>query len=391
MAALQTRNGSHRLLFQFADKQHTFTIGKVSTAEAVQWKAKAEHLLMRLEQRLLTLPAGVDIVTFVRHDGKPPTPAELVTDKHTALHDLREAYLKTHGHGAIEASTLRIARVHLNHLEETLGKSFLLSGLTLSRLQRHIERRQEAVSPVTIKKELDTFRSVWNWGLRMGMVSGAFPCKGLVYPKGEEKPPFMTWHQIEYRLKAGGDPETLWDCLYLTTAEIADLLTFAKAKEPDGWMFPAIVTAAHTGARRSELMRLKREDVDLEQRILTFREKKRARGTRTTRRVPVSDTVAEALRPLMDSARTYLFGDDGQPLTDWDAYKAFVRFVKGSKWQKLRGWHVLRHSFISALASKGVDQRIIDDCVGHTTEEQRRRYRHLFPDVTQAAIAKVFG
>jgi hypothetical protein len=39
----------------------------------------------------------------------------------------------------------------------------------------------------------------------------------------------------------------------------------------------------------------------------------------------------------------------------------------------------------------GVDQRIIDDIVGHQTDEQRRRYRHLYPDVKQKAIANVFG
>lgn len=390
MASLQTRNGSHRLLFQFADKQHTFTIGKVSPAEAAQWKAKAEHLLMRLEQRLLTLPPGVDIVTFVRCDEKPPAAAQSVTDRHATLHDLREAYLKTHAHGAVEASTLRVAGVHLNHLERTFGKTFLLSGLTLARLQTHVDRRREAVSPVTIKKELDTFRSVWNWGSRMGMVDGAFPCKGLVYPKGDEKPPFMTWQQIEYRLQSGGDA-TLWDSLYLTTDDIAAFLDFARTRDADGWLYPGVVTAAHTGARRSELMRLKREDVDLGQRTVTLREKKRARGTRTTRRVPLSDTVVAALRPLVDSGRTYLFGDGTTPLTDWEAYRAFVRLVKGSRWENLRGWHVLRHSFISALASKGVDQRLIDDFVGHSTEEQRRRYRHLFPAVTRAAIASVFG
>jgi hypothetical protein len=38
-----------------------------------------------------------------------------------------------------------------------------------------------------------------------------------------------------------------------------------------------------------------------------------------------------------------------------------------------------------------VDQRLIDDMVGHQTEEQRRRYRHLYPDVKQEAIKRVFG
>ena len=56
----------------------------------------------------------------------------------------------------------------------------------------------------------------------------------------------------------------------------------------------------------------------------------------------------------------------------------------------LKGWHVFRHSFISALASRGVDQRVIDDLVGHSTEEQRRRYRHLYPDLKQQAIQVVF-
>jgi integrase len=51
----------------------------------------------------------------------------------------------------------------------------------------------------------------------------------------------------------------------------------------------------------------------------------------------------------------------------------------------LKGWHVFRYSFISALASKGVDQRVIDDLVGHSTDEQWR-YQHLYPDVEDQAV-----
>ncbi len=57
----------------------------------------------------------------------------------------------------------------------------------------------------------------------------------------------------------------------------------------------------------------------------------------------------------------------------------------------LRGWDAFRYSFVSALASKGADQRVIDDVVGHSTDEQRRRYRHLYPDVTQQAIFSMFA
>jgi hypothetical protein len=47
--------------------------------------------------------------------------------------------------------------------------------------------------------------------------------------------------------------------------------------------------------------------------------------------------------------------------------------------------------FISACAGKAVDQRLIDEWVGHTTEEMRRRYRHLYPSAQQDALKTVFG
>ena len=80
-----------------------------------------------------------------------------------------------------------------------------------------------------------------------------------------------------------------------------------------------------------------------------------------------------------------------EPLTSRDAHDCFKRALADSKWKRLRGWHVLRHSFISNCALKGIDQRIIDSFVGHTTEEMRKRYTHLFPSAKKAAIETVFG
>jgi integrase len=78
-------------------------------------------------------------------------------------------------------------------------------------------------------------------------------------------------------------------------------------------------------------------------------------------------------------------------LSPKEAHDHFKRTLAGSKWEVLKGWHVLRHSFISACATKGVDQRMLDDWVGHQTDEQRKRYRHLWPSTQQQAIAAVFG
>ncbi len=148
--------------------------------------------------------------------------------------------------------------------------------------------------------------------------------------------------------------------------------------------------AAHTGARRSELIRARVEDIDLADRVATVREKKKTRGVYTSRRVPVSKLLTAALKPLMNDDRVYLFGDGQDALSADIAHQTFERSVKG-KFSGVKGWHVLRHSFISALASSGTDQRIIDEFAGHSTEEQRRRYRHLTPEKTQRAIQLVFG
>jgi integrase len=393
MAALQLRSGVYRLLFQYNGKQHTYTVGKVPLAEARQWKGRTDNLLMRIRQGMLEVPRGVSISEFILHDGKPQVDPAIAAHRDTTLHQLREAYIETVSNGAIEPNTLNTAKIHLTHIAETLSTDFILAGLTLGKLQKHITRRAKEVGPVTIKKELDTFRSVWNWGLRMKWVDLPFPSSGLVYPKTDEKLPFMTWEEIERRIKAGAKARSLWECLYLDTKRVAALLAYVKTKEAPHWLYPMVVAAAHTGARRSELIRARIEDIDLVSGVMTIREKKRARGARTTRRVPISKLLGEALKPLiaLQNGKVYAFGDGDNPLSVQAAQKAFWRALKDSKWSVVKGWHTLRHSFISACASKGIDQRILDGWVGHQTEEQRVRYRHLYPSLQEAAIRHVFG
>ena len=319
----------------------------------------------------------------------------------------RDGYLKTVGNGSVEKNTLYTSKIHLAHLAETLGERFPIESLAHADLQRHVTRRcaSKTIAAITIKKELDTLRSAWNWAKRMGYTKDEFPGAGLVYPKDEEKLPFMTWTEIERRMAAGGEPEKLWECLYLRESDIATFLDFVQQRKAPAWVYPMCVMAAHTGARRSEMLRAELQDVDFEAGIITIREKKRVRGKMTTRRVPLSSRLKEALAALPATSGR-LFGQ----LSVQAVQKAFMRVTgkhtsgaknaetkarkeakRRTKWSVLKGYHVLRHSFISALVNKGIDQRIIDELVGHQTEAMRRRYRHLYPDVKQKAITDVFG
>ena len=53
---------------------------------------------MRLRQRLIELPPGLDIVAFLQHDGKPPADMQAVPaeSRQLTLADFRDRYLTTH-------------------------------------------------------------------------------------------------------------------------------------------------------------------------------------------------------------------------------------------------------------------------------------------------------
>lgn len=370
--------------------------------------AEVDEILGLLERGRLSLPEGVALADFVAAGGKAPAvPArpEAVTAR-----QLFDLYLSTHANGTVEASSLGTAKTHLNQFAGTVGERFRVQALTLLDLQGHVDRRRKkGVSPVTLKKEVATVRACWNWAVHAGVLKGAFPGKGLRFPKEREKEPFRTFAEVQAVIAAEKPDEArrglLWEALYLTRAEAEEFLAHVRAHATLPWVFPMVAFAAYTGARRSEMLRAIVTDVDLDAGVVTVREKKRVRGKCSTRRATVPPKLAEVLRGWLavrpDCA--FLFCQSGRvtrsktrrdgpaAVTKDEAHDHFKRTVAGSKWEVVRGYHVLRHSFISALASAGVDQRVIDEAVGHQSEEQRKRYRHLSSDVMREAISRVFG
>lgn len=127
--------------------------------------------------------------------------------------------------------------------------------------------------------------------------------------------------------------------------------------------------------------------------MLTIREKKRARVSRTTRLVPISAPLAKTLKEWLRDGHggVHVFTVGEGPLAVQTVQKALRRTLNKSKWSAVKGWHVLRHSFISACAAQAIDQRFIDEWVGHCSESMRRPYRHLYPNLQAAAINGVFG
>src|SRR5262249_20342955 len=156
-----------------------------------------------VRQNLLAVPDGVDIVTFLRHDGRPPLPQQPGPRHDVTLAALRDEYVGAH-RSALEPNTLATVGMHFRHLAGFFGERAKVQGLTLAGLQRYVGSRERKVQAATIRMEVVSLRTAWNWGVRSGLCAGPFPGAGLRYPKAEEKLPFMTWPEVERRLRLGG-------------------------------------------------------------------------------------------------------------------------------------------------------------------------------------------
>src|ERR1035438_3572232 len=69
------------------------------------------------------------------------------------------------------------------------GRSRVAADLQdyLDKRVRRKGKKTVPLSPVTLRKELASFRACFNWAVQTGLLTGSFPNHGLRFPKGEDK------------------------------------------------------------------------------------------------------------------------------------------------------------------------------------------------------------
>lgn len=413
MATLEKRGSRFRIVFRLNGQKYSRSINTADVTEAHGTVARLADNLRRLRLGFLQMPVDADVVTYLLSDGK--ITSQPLAPKVRSLRQLFASFFSSFVEGAIEDSTMSCMKTHSGHICRILGNHFSFADTQQSDLCNYVEKRiqekgqhSKKVSAVTVRKELSTFRTAWNFAKDQGIIQRSFPNRGLRLPKTEEKLPFRTFEEVERRIAKGGmnsrQIAELWDAVFLTLPDIVEVLSHVKTTSADPIVFPMFAYAAYTGARRSEIIRSQLDDLDFDTCTTLIREKKRTPGQITTRRIPLSPALFDALREWLNrhpggmgtfcvpqSKRGHEEPIAVSPLTPRQMHKTFRAALAGTRWQHLRGWHVFRHSFCSNCAARGVDQRIIDAWVGHQTPEMVKRYRHLIPNIEQAAIRRVFS
>lgn len=169
---------------------------------------------------------------------------------------------------------------------------------------------------------------------------------------------------------------------YLSDDERKRLLDACKVSDNE-LLYPIVVFALSTGARKGEILGLTLDDVDLARDTAILRDTKNG----DTRAVPVvhhlHDLLVEQIRKTekfyaeLDPpfSRRWLFPrrDGLQPI---DIRTAWENARDTAKLEDFR-FHDLRHSTASYLAMNGASLVEIADILGHRTLQMVRRYSHL--------------
>ncbi len=214
----------------------------------------------------------------------------------------------------------------------------------------------------TLSRKISTLKSFFKFLLREGTINNN-PASSLIYPRQEKNLP-----------------------RFLTEDEVARILA---APEGDG-LFAlrdrAILEFLYsTGARVSEMVSLKVEDVDLISGIV----KVEGKG-RKERLLPLGDPAVDALKNYLDARNDscpYLFVNRRYlRLSDRSIRNIVNKYIKKAALDLKVSPHTFRHSFATHMLNRGADLRSVQELLGHASISTTQVYTHLTID----ALKKVY-
>ncbi len=222
-------------------------------------------------------------------------------------------------------------------------------------IERYKATRLQSVSPASVNRELACLKYMYTKAIEWGFAKAnpAKKVKLLKEPPGRLR--YLKPNEVDVLLKAWADH-----------------------------LCSIVVTALNTGMRKSEILNLKWQEVDLENRKITVANAK----NNEKRVIPINKTLLKELSVLKrDPEIEYVFlGKDG--LHVGDTKKAFLGAIKRAKFTDFR-FHDLRHTFGSQMVMQGVNIRTVQQIMGHKDIKMTMRYSHLSSEYVHEAMERL--
>jgi integrase len=182
-------------------------------------------------------------------------------------------------------------------------------------------------------------------------------------------------------------PEDPGRIVYLTTEQAARLVECAKADRNET-VYPFIVIGLETSMRKSEILSIRRENIDLERRVIYIPQAKAgAREQPITKNL--TDFLSGYLAALPPSPWLFpsLAARSGHVRDIKTPFHRVVRAAGLDPKQVVK--HTLRHTAITHLVQSGVDLPTVKRISGHKTLIMVERYSHQNGEHIQSAMDKL--
>jgi len=226
-------------------------------------------------------------------------------------------------------------------------------------VEQYKSSRIERISPATINKELTALRHVFNKAIQWGYL--------LASPMADVERMKVSQKKVRF----------------LTVEEIDIVLAAASP-----FIRPILLTAIHTGLRRSELFRMEWSDVDFERGVITVTGKgKEHTKNYRDREVPMTSDVRECLQGMRRRGNWVFCHKDGSRIAD--GVKHSIESIVRKTGVPRFTMHDLRHTFASHLVMDGVDLPTVKMLMGHQNIATTMIYAHLAPDHLRGAVARL--
>lgn len=278
--------------------------------------------------------------------------------------DLKEKYEEIY---TGEAYFENWRKYYLKILQEFFGNVRLFQ-ISPYDLERYRKIRKETLtqhgkerSGVSVNREMECLRHLLNKGVEWGMLqTSPFDRfknkKSIFFPEDKGRTRFLSEDEIKRLLEVC--PE------YLGHIVRAALLC---------------------GLRKSDLLGLKWENVNLETGTLTFSEGKK-RGRKVSKAL-CSDMI-DLLMRIRKEVSDYIFTFEGKPLKDCS--RSFKSALKRAGISDFR-FHDLRRTFASHLAMRGASMKVIQKELNHSSILMTEVYSRLSPEHQKLEIERLKG
>lgn len=290
----------------------------------------------------------------------------LVQRRKVTFGQLKDEYEKVQkGESYFEKSR----KYYLKIFEDFFGKDRRLYQISPLDIERFKTTRKETKtqhgkdrSEVSVNRELETLRHMFNKAAEWGWM---------------EKNPFDRFK------KPGGKSSIFYQenndrTRYLEENEIQKLLDVAPPHLKN-----VIKAAIFTGMRMGDILRLKWNQVDLERRLLTFKEQKKKDKERIK---PLNNDMINLLLEikqtylLMEIEPEYIFlgpkGKKRPPRPVKCVRRTFNTALKKAGIQDFH-FHDLRHTSASHLIMRGASMKAVQEHLNHSSPTMTNRYAHL--------------